>query len=471
MFTRYMHPASRLPVVLVLLSPACSADVMIGDTLPGTESADDGVVDDENSVLCAPFEAAESGDGEFPPEGESAVLYACAGSVDVEISGMVCLTDQLNGYGCPYEIEMLPQGVAPQGEYAIGIPIPHVESSTKTYPAVEIGACCVHGSSDDEILNAALDTVCGADCGARACVAAAAELTAILADEACHESSGEDFDAESCRLDLPKVCDQNICQAKVFGRTKSDIQDILNQLATPEGFEKCQNAIHSDAGWKPCVQAACNDALLGQGRITEMTFHAVGCDGVDPVYLDSPSAPEEPVACEANPNANVGMALPGQDFGGPLAGGLVRLDTPLGSAEINIGDSHMSFRRVACDANNCPLVLTEFQATVPSVDLGPVKLTDVHGALTTPAVGVPGDDMLVTIEDGAAIMTVSLGVQVFGSPLLDGLPISIWLANEGPIILRITPDNTAEVISASFRFPFEIAAHLTTERSPCTLQE
>ncbi|NJK32906.1 MAG: hypothetical protein HC927_11145 [Deltaproteobacteria bacterium] len=444
--------------MVLALASACSADVMVADTVPGT-GGETGDVEDANSPLCAPFEAAEADGGEFPPEGKSAVLYGCEGTVEVEISGSVCLTDQWDGYGCPYEIEMLPQGTPPQGEFAIGVPVSEVMSSTDTYPQIEIGACCIESASDDEVLNDALATVCAADCGARACIAAAAELAAILADEACLHSSGDGFNAESCRLDLPKVCEQDLCQAKVFGRTESDLQDILDQLATPEIFEQCQNSIRSEPGWKPCVQADCKGSALGQGRITELRFKAVGCNDILPVHFDSPDAPAQPDSCELNVNANPGAALPGQDFGGPLIGGAIRIDSPFGAMTIDAVGSRVGFRRISCNATVCPFALTELTIDVPAIHLGSVSFKDVHAELVNPGVGILRRDLTVTIEDGALLMLITLN--------LDGFQIPAWATNEGPMILLVTPDNTISILAASFRFPLDITTHLTTTPTQC----
>lgn len=354
---------------------------------------------------------------------------------------------------------MIPLGDSPVGEFAIGVPSPIVDSSIDTYPDVEIGACCVP-ESDPE----ALDTVCAADCGARACKAAAAELAAILADEACHYTT---LDVEACHLELPKLCDLQSCQVSILGRTLSDIQFILSELEKPEVFEQCQNTIRSDDGWRPCVAADCLGWPLGQGRITEMTIKA-DCDGVEPVLQDSPDAPEEPILCEGNVNANAGSGLSGENLGGSLVGGILTFNTPLGDRSTTVVGSSIAFRRLPCDSYPCLFVLTAAEVDVLDFDLGPLTITGLHAELVAPAVGVVRGDMTATIETGLMRMQATLSVEKHNKSLFGPKHVPVFVTNDAPVTLVIEPDNTIKIVDASFVFPFNVRTRLSTESTHCT---
>jgi hypothetical protein len=139
---------------------------------------------------------------------------------------------------CAYDIDLLPSDQATNE--GIGIPSPLVNSSLDMYPEPEIGACCLQPGPnvDESDLEEALNTVCGADCGARACVAVYHELVAILSDDACFWSS---FDSASCHLDMGQGCVgkndygclQGCGQAEILGATRSDIMEVLKGLQTP----------------------------------------------------------------------------------------------------------------------------------------------------------------------------------------------------------------------------------------------
>lgn len=461
------HVTSILCLSVCSLGFGCGSNLESTDTVVGTGGSEGGV-EDENSSLCAPFEVAETGGEEpFPPDGESAFLYACEGGISVDISGQICL--QGSGSTCDAGLPMLPTDEISQDEVAIGIPSPDFTSTADMDPQPAVGACCVAEAQQPEEPTDALDTVCAADCGARACKAAAEELAAIVADEACF---WETFDLDACHLALPIVCDGICVQSEILGRTINDLNFVLSELQRAEVFEQCSNSIRSPSGWRPCLTADpnCMDppSEIGPGRIVELKFTA-DCGGLQPVLLDN-------VACEFNVNANPGAALPGEGFGGPLVSGTLSLDTPLGVAATAIVGSSIGFRRLDCESDTCPFTLTNLEVDFDDFTLGPIAISGLHAELVEPAVGVVRSDTTATIEDGAMRLEITYGVSVSGKKFFGGKPLPkggklVAITNDGPVAMIIEPDNRVEVLNASFVFPFNIGAQLTTAPAQCTPQQ
>jgi hypothetical protein len=182
---------------------------------------------------------------------------------------------------CYYDIELRPIGEATDDQ--VGIPSPVVTSSTDTYPEPEIGACCLDLGPDvdaEELANA-LDLVCLADCGARACEEVSNTLTAIWSNDACFY--GDAFNPAACPLFLGEACVGNdhyqdcrpkpapfpTCdQVQLLGATRSDLLKLIELLQSPTGFQKCQDDIVDEAGWRPCVTVypECNGWNVDNGR-------------------------------------------------------------------------------------------------------------------------------------------------------------------------------------------------------------
>ncbi|MFO7565042.1 MAG: hypothetical protein R6X02_20520 [Enhygromyxa sp.] len=316
-------------------------------------------------------------------------------------------------------------------------------------------------------------------------MAAAEELAAIVADEACFWQS---FDSNSCHLELGEGCvaqgDHSLCglplwgcrQAEVLTPTRSDILKVLESLHTPAGFEQCQSGIVDDQGWRPCVPAYpdCQDWTLDNGRFVDLVITS-NCDEIKPVLFDDPDVPDMEDGCNMNPNASAGTALPGERFSGPLTGGSLFLSTPLGDRNISVIGSNIGFRRLPCDTGGCLFSLVNLEIDFDDFELSPLSVTGLHAELASAATGIIEADSTATIEERSLYMEVTFAVGINKGPFAPkpshGDKLAPMLAtNDGPVIMTIDAENNIRIIEASFVFPSNVKAGLATNPASCALE-